>query len=78
MLKKIIWLGILAMLGFGVYEIGPYVASRYRAYMAEKTAKMAVQVNQQAQDMASPATTGAVNKAREVQQKMDQLERNQP
>jgi len=78
MLKKLIWLSIFVLLGFGVYEIGPYVAAKYKAYMAGETAKMAVQVNQQARDMASPATSGAVNKAREVQQKMDQLERNQP
>jgi hypothetical protein len=77
MIKKLIWLAVLAGIGYGVYAIGPYVAQKYRAYMAEETAKMAVQVNQQAQDYASPASNGALRHARDVQRKVDESDRGQ-
>ena len=77
MVKKLIWIAVLVGIGYGVYSIGPYVAQKYRAYMNEETARMNVQINNQAQDMASPATNGALRHARDVQKKVDQSDRGQ-
>lgn len=77
MLKKLIWLAVLAGIGYGVYSIGPYVAEKYRAYMNEETAKMNVEIKNQAQQDAAPATNGALHHARDVQRKVDQSEQEQ-
>jgi len=75
MLKKLIWLAVFALIVFGVYSIGPYVAKRYRAHLAEKTAKMARQVNDSSQQIADPAAAGAVRKTRELEQRTNEMEK---
>jgi hypothetical protein len=77
MIKKLIWLAIFVGIGFGVYELGDWVYTKYDAYVKEENAKQAVQINRTAQDLASPATSAAGHQVQNVQKKMDNLDRGQ-
>ena len=75
MIKKLIWLAVFVGIGYGVYSIGPWVYQKYTAYLAGETAKMAVQVNTTAEDLASPATSAAGHQVQNTQRKLDAMDR---
>jgi methionine salvage enolase-phosphatase E1 len=77
MLKKLLWLGFFALVAFGVYEIFPYVAKRYQAYLDRRTKEMAQEIKNTSRELTLPATEAVVNRSKQVKQQMQEIDQGQ-
>jgi len=77
MLKKLLWLGFFALVAFGVYEIFPYVAARYKAYIDRRTKEMAQDIKNTSRQLTLPATEPVVNRSKQMKKQMQEIDQAQ-